>query len=97
MHKPSLLLAAFVSAAAASRAFAQTPATPSGTTLITLGTRGGPLPTPDRAQSSNLLVVNGALYLIDGGGAVTMRIVQADEAKTYYAGPITLAKDLMKF
>ncbi len=49
----------------------------SSTTLITLGTRGGPLPTADRAQSSNLLVVNGALYLIDAGGAVTSRIVQA--------------------
>lgn len=48
-----------------------------GTTLITLGTRGGPLPTRDRAQSSNLLVVNGALYLIDAGDGVTRRIIQA--------------------
>ena len=30
----------------------------------------------DRAQSSNLLVVNGTLYLIDAGGGVTRRIVQ---------------------
>ena len=50
---------------------------PSGTQLITLGTRGGPLPSKDRAQSSNLLVVNGTLYLIDAGGGVTRRIVQA--------------------
>src|SRR5215470_5265439 len=58
------------------RVRAQTaPAT--GTQLITLGTRGGPLPTADRAQSSNLLVVNGVLYLIDAGGGVTGRIVQA--------------------
>jgi ribonuclease BN (tRNA processing enzyme) len=49
----------------------------SGTTLITLGTRGGPLPTADRAQSSNLLVVNGTLYLVDAGGGVTGRVVQA--------------------
>ena len=48
------------------------------TTLITLGTGGGPLPRADRAQSSNLLVVNGALYLIDAGGGVTGRIVQHD-------------------
>ena len=48
-----------------------------GTTLITLGTRGGPLPTEDRAQSSNLLVVSGTLYLIDAGDGVTRRIVQA--------------------
>src|SRR5579863_4917113 len=47
------------------------------TTLITLGTRGGPLPTKDRAQSSNLLVVNGTLYLIDAGDGVTRRVVQA--------------------
>ncbi|MFZ2067981.1 MAG: MBL fold metallo-hydrolase [Xanthobacteraceae bacterium] len=47
------------------------------TTLITLGTRGGPLPTKDRMQSSNLLVVNGTAYLIDAGGGVTHRIVQA--------------------
>ena len=49
----------------------------SGTRLITLGTRGGPLPTKYRAQSSNLLVVNGALYLIDAGDGVTRRIVQS--------------------
>ena len=47
------------------------------TTLITLGTAGGPLPRPDRAQSSNLLVVNGTLYLIDAGGGVTGRVVQS--------------------
>src|SRR5580693_1272755 len=47
------------------------------TTLITLGTAGGPLPRPDRAQSSNLLIVSGTLYLIDAGGGVTGRIVQS--------------------
>src|SRR6516164_981252 len=58
------------------RVRAQTaPAT--GTQLITLGTAGGPLPRADRAQSSNLLVVNGALYLIDAGGSVTSRVVQS--------------------
>ena len=46
------------------RVAAQTaPAT--GTQLITLGTAGGPMPRADRAQSSNLLVVNGALYLTE--------------------------------
>ena len=47
------------------------------TKVITLGTRGGPLPTKDRAQSSNLLVVNDTLYLIDAGDGATRRIVQA--------------------
>ncbi len=76
----------FVAAAAgiamtmvAGQALAQSGAAPgpSGTTLITLGTGGGPLPRADRAQSSNLLIVNGTLYLIDAGGGVTRRIVQS--------------------
>ena len=63
-------------------AFAQSdqikaPASTAGTRLITLGTAGGPLPRKDRAQSSNLLVVDGTLYLIDAGDGVTRRIVQA--------------------
>jgi ribonuclease BN (tRNA processing enzyme) len=49
----------------------------SGTRLVTLGTAGGPLPTKDRAQSSNLLTVNGTHYVIDAGDNVTRRIVQA--------------------
>jgi ribonuclease BN (tRNA processing enzyme) len=49
----------------------------SGTKLFTLGTQGGPLPNKDRTQSSNLLVVHGALYLIDAGDNVTRRIVQS--------------------
>ena len=48
-----------------------------GTVVITLGTRGGPFPTKDRTQSSDLLVVNGTPYLIDAGDGVTRRIVQA--------------------
>jgi ribonuclease BN (tRNA processing enzyme) len=47
------------------------------TSLITLGTRGGPLPTRGRTQSSNLLVVNGTLYLIDAGDGATRHIVKA--------------------
>ena len=47
-----------------------------GTRLITLGTRSGPNPTVGRAQSSNLLIVNGALYLIDAGDGVTRRLAR---------------------
>jgi ribonuclease BN (tRNA processing enzyme) len=47
------------------------------TRIITLGTTAGPLPRKDRAQSSNLLIVNGTIYLIDAGDGVTRRIVQA--------------------
>jgi len=63
----AVVIAGFIAATNAARA---------ETTLITLGTRGGPMPTADRTQSSNLLVVNGTLYLIDAGDDVTRRIVQ---------------------
>lgn len=73
----AVLLAVALAAALVGNAAAQTSQAGGGTTLITLGTRGGPLPTKDRAQSSNLLIVNGTLYLIDAGDGVTRRIVQA--------------------
>ena len=48
----------------------------SGTRVITLGTRSGPTPMIGRAQSSNLLVVNGNQYLIDAGDGVTRRLTR---------------------
>jgi ribonuclease BN (tRNA processing enzyme) len=69
--------AAIPGSAAAQTAAANVRTPAKGTVVITLGTRGGPLPTKDRAQSSNLLVVNGTLYLIDAGDGATRRIVQA--------------------
>ena len=48
-----------------------------GTRLITLGTRGGPGPTVGRAQSSNILIVNGAFYIVDAGEGVTRRLTRA--------------------
>jgi ribonuclease BN (tRNA processing enzyme) len=48
-----------------------------GTRLVTLGTGGGPLPRLGRAQSSNLLIVNGALYVVDAGPGVTRRLTRA--------------------
>lgn len=51
--------------------------TRTGTHLITLGTRGGPIPAKDRAQSSNLLIVNGTYYLVDAGDGVLRRLTQA--------------------
>lgn len=50
---------------------------PTGTRLVTLGTRGGPIPAKDRAQSSNLLIVNGTSYLVDAGDGVLRRLTQA--------------------
>ena len=55
----------------------ETPLPKKGTRLLTLGTRGGPLPTVGRAQSSNLLIVNGALYVVDAGPGVTRRLTRA--------------------
>jgi len=48
-----------------------------GTRLITLGTSGGPPPRAHRAQSANLLIVNGALYVVDAGDGVARRLAQA--------------------
>jgi ribonuclease BN (tRNA processing enzyme) len=48
-----------------------------GARLITLGTVAGPPPRPHRAQSSNLLIVNGTLYVIDAGDGATRRIAKA--------------------
>ena len=82
MRKLSSLLftASLISIIAlAHESMAQTSAAPSkaGTRLITLGTAGGPTTRPDRAQSSNLLIVNGALYVVDAGDRVASRLAQA--------------------
>src|SRR6266446_6053121 len=61
--------------ALAHASMAQTSAAPAkaGTRLITLGTAAGASPRAHRAQSSNLLIVNGALYVIDAGDSVARR------------------------
>ena len=47
-----------------------------GTRVITLGTKNGPYPVPGRAQSSNLLTVNNAQYVIDCGDGITRRLAR---------------------
>ena len=77
MRKSTILLAAAAvfAFAHASQAQSAGPAN-SGTRLITVGTAGGPSPRPARAQSANLLVVNGTPYLIDAGdGTTRIRLV----------------------
>ena len=49
----------------------------SASRLIILGTRSGPNPTVARAQTSNILIVNGALYVIDAGDGVVRRLARA--------------------
>ena len=78
MSKATILLSSVLLLVVTSgHACAQTPSPDSSTILITLGTAGGPVPRKDRMQSSNLLVVNDTLYLIDAGGGVTHRLVEA--------------------
>ncbi len=82
MQKLSLLLlpAVLISIVAlAHESRAQTGPAPSktGTRLITLGTSGGPPPRAGRAQSSNLLTVNGTHYVIDAGDGVARRLAKA--------------------
>jgi ribonuclease BN (tRNA processing enzyme) len=79
MRKPlSILFATAIAVAVASAATAQTAVGPAktGTRLITLGTAGGPVPRAKRAQSSNLLIVNGTPYLIDAGDGTTRRLAK---------------------
>jgi ribonuclease BN (tRNA processing enzyme) len=72
-------LTAFVIVALTHKGMAPTSAASSkaGTRLITLGTSGGPPPRAGRAQSSNVLIVNGALYVVDAGDGVARRLAKA--------------------
>lgn len=45
--------------------------------LVTLGTAAGPSLRRDRAQSSNVLTVNGTYYVIDAGDGVARRLAEA--------------------
>src|SRR5258708_8750088 len=71
--------ALFIAGALVHESAAQTASAPSkaATRLITLGTVAGPPPRANRAQSSNLLIVNGTLYVVDAGDGATRRIAQA--------------------
>jgi ribonuclease BN (tRNA processing enzyme) len=72
-------ISAFVAAFSSLHGAAQTATPPvqSMTRVITLGTVAGPPPRPRRAQSSNLLIVNGTLYVIDAGDGAARRITKA--------------------
>ena len=81
MQKLSLLLLStvlisIVALAHESMAQTDTAQSKTGTRLITLGTSGGPPPRAGRAQSSNLLTVNGTHYVIDAGDGVARRIAK---------------------
>ena len=48
-----------------------------GSTFITLGTMGGPLPHPQRSQPANALVIGRDLYLVDAGDGVVQQLAKA--------------------
>src|SRR6201986_2643763 len=45
--------------------------------LILLGTGGGPTPKPNRSAPAQVIVVNGAAYVIDCGNGVARQLVMA--------------------
>ncbi|WP_199500258.1 MBL fold metallo-hydrolase [Methylovirgula sp. 4M-Z18] len=47
------------------------------TKLILLGTKGGPTPSPLRAQPANVVVIDGKPYVIDCGNGVALQLVKA--------------------
>jgi ribonuclease BN (tRNA processing enzyme) len=52
----------------------------SKTTLITLGTQGGPIQNKHRAQPANVLIVNNQPYLVDAGNGVAHQLTLAGVA-----------------
>jgi ribonuclease BN (tRNA processing enzyme) len=84
MQKPSSLLFTILigisAISLAHESMAQSKGVPSPKTvtrLITLGTAAGPSTRPDRAQSSNLLTVNGTHYVVDAGDGAARRLAEA--------------------
>lgn len=51
---------------------------PAGTRLILLGTAGGPTPKPNRAMAAQVIIVDGAAYVIDCGNGVARQLVLAN-------------------
>jgi ribonuclease BN (tRNA processing enzyme) len=47
------------------------------TTLITLGTQGGPLQSKSRSQPANVLIVNDEPYIIDAGNGIARQLAMA--------------------
>jgi ribonuclease BN (tRNA processing enzyme) len=70
------LLSSAVAAAAAGRTPVSA-AEPPATRLILLGTAGGPTPKPNRAAPSQVIVVDGAAYVVDCGNGVARQMVLA--------------------
>jgi ribonuclease BN (tRNA processing enzyme) len=70
--------AALIAALPFSRARALDLSSAEKSRLILLGTAGGPTPKPNRAAPSQVIIVNGAAYVIDCGNGVARQMVLAD-------------------
>ncbi|MGQ3176537.1 MAG: MBL fold metallo-hydrolase [Blastomonas fulva] len=53
------------------------PAAPAADAFITLGTMGGPVPSPDRSQPANALLHAGQVYLVDAGDGTVQQLSRA--------------------
>lgn len=53
------------------------PAAPTADAFITLGTMGGPVPSPDRSQPANALIHKGRVYLVDAGDGTVQQLSRA--------------------
>ena len=56
---------------------ADSPAAPAKSRLILLGTGGGPTPKPNRSAAAQVVVVNGASYVVDCGNGVARQMILA--------------------
>ena len=67
------LLVTMLLLGATAQAYSQAPV---GSRLIILGTKSGPVPAVGRAQTADVLTVNGTHYLIDAGDGVVRRLTR---------------------
>jgi ribonuclease BN (tRNA processing enzyme) len=73
IFKPTMMVAAMT---LASLSLGNAVAAP-GNAFVTLGTMGGPVPSPVRSQPSNLLMWNDRAYLVDVGDGAVQQVAKA--------------------
>ena len=73
----ALALAAWLAAAPVQSAPKETKHSADEDAFITLGTMGGPVPSPDRSQPANALLHAGGVYLVDAGDGSVGQLARA--------------------
>ena len=74
MLKPITLIIALVAGVSASNVLAAPESGTHATSIVLLGTKGGPTADPERSEPANLLLVDGHKYLIDAGAGVSRQL-----------------------